>query len=55
MPDSNVTINPQYKKIETKSSLSNPNTKRNILLIAIIIMIIATITISIIKKEKIKA
>lgn len=52
MPDTDVTIKPQYKKIESNSnSLPNPNTKRQVLFIVVAIMTLIVITCTIKKKR----
>lgn len=50
MPATDVTINPQYKEIE--SNIINPNTKRQILLIVISVIILSIMTFIFIKKKK---
>ena len=52
MPDTNVLIKPFYRLIPTNGNLSNPNTKRQILLIIISVIILSIMTFIYIKKKK---
>ena len=52
MPDTNVLIKPFYRLIPTNGNISNPNTKRQILLIIISIIILSIMTFIYIKKKK---
>ena len=53
MPDTNVLIKPYYRLIPTNSStLINPNTKRQLLLIVISVIILSIMTFLYIKKKK---
>ena len=51
MPDTDVTIKPQYRKIDS-STLINPNTKRQIILIIISIIIVGITTTIYMKKKR---
>ncbi len=51
MPDTDVTIDPTYRKIDTNNINNNPNTSRNIFYIILVIICIATSYIFIRKRK----
>ena len=52
MPDTDVLIKPYYRLIPTNSIPNNPNTKRQILLIVISVIILSIMTLLYVKKKK---
>ena len=54
MPDTDVTIKPFYRKINSGNSILNPNTGRNILIFIVILVVVVGSLIFFIKKKKSK-